>query len=376
MKLIWNGDEGGQTADADYDELTFIEISSPTASPTRSPIGFDGNAIMGDGTATVYHNGSAPPGSEFIKYNGGSLTIGQETNGNKYFRHTGRTDYWWGLKSYVDTQNLAVGKYRFNIDYRMNNNDDTQWDYVLGQLSWLTGNGWNHKHFVWCPKTTGSVGWMNCQQIVEIDDVQARSQIMEIKMAWREDWNLYDNDYDNVMFEEYNPIATDNLVLGDGSGNDGIAGFSAYNEGSVLINQEPGDGNNYFHNIHRTLSWHGMKTYVDTSRFVEGNTYKISWKYRTYSMTPDTMRTQLSWKESGGSWGHVNLYCPDPSSYAGAGPHTWQYCENTLMMDSGRASSVEMEMKLIWNGDEGGQTADADYDDLLWVCVDCGQSFS
>jgi len=35
-----------------------------------------------------------------------------------------------------------------------------------------------------------------------------------------------------------------------------------------------------------------------------------------------------------------------------------------------------MEMKLIWNGDEGGQTADADYDDLLWVCVDCGQSFS
>ena len=138
---------------------------------------------------------------------------------------------------------------------------------------------------------------MKSKQIVDIEDEKSRSQTMEIKMTWRASWNLYvyDADYDNVMFEEYHPAETDNLVIGDGYGDDGIAGFGTYNKGSLQIKQET-NGNNYFHNIHRTAGWHGMKDLVDTSRLVEGKTYKFSWKYRTYSALPDTMRTQLSWK--------------------------------------------------------------------------------
>ena len=339
---IWFWFEGVKPGNMYWlDEAKIAMISSPTTSPTRSPIEFAGNAIKGDGTATVYNIGSSPPTSEYNKYNGGLLTIGQETDGNKYFHHTDRTSSWWGLKSYVDTNNLVVGDYRFSIDSRfMNNNDDTQWDYLLGQLSWKRaaedGGTWGHTHFVWvrmsqwclfqqypllllyliivivsfrlqCPKTTGSRGWMNCQKIVSIDDEKARAQKMEIKMTWRASWNLFDADYDNVMFEEYNPVVTDNLVIGDGSADDGIAGFGIYNQGSLVIRQDV-DGNNYFHNEHRTAAWNGMRANIDTSRFVESKTYRISWKYRTYSLGADNMRTQLSWKRSDNSWGHKNLY--------------------------------------------------------------------
>jgi len=254
----------------------------------------------------------------------------------------------------------------------MNNNDDTQWDYLLGQLSWKRaaedGGTWGHTHFVWCPKTTGSLGWMNCQKIVSINDEKARAQKMEIKMTWRASWNLFDADYDNVMFEEYNPVVTDNLVIGDGSADDGIAGFGIYNQGSLVIRQDV-DGNNYFHNEHRTAAWNGMRANIDTSRFVESKTYRISWKYRTYSLGADDMRTQLSWKRSDNSWGHKNLYCPDESFFAD--PHVWQYCENNLTIDSDKAGSVLMEMKLVWNGSPTPQTENADYDELSWVCIDC-----
>lgn len=123
---------------------------------------------------------------------------------------------------------------------------------------------------------------------------------------------MYDADYDNVKFEEYHPMPTNNLVIGNGDADDGIVGFGTYNAGSILIKQEP-NGNNYFHNVHRTASWHGMKAKIDTSQLVEGTTYRISWKFRTYSESPDKMRTQLSWKRPDNTWGHMNLWVSSPS---------------------------------------------------------------